>query len=304
METTTLDTSQQELSQNKQLQIADLRSGKLWKVLGVLCLAGIVYAYHRTFDFWWMQWWRDNSEYSHGVLIPFMSAFLIWFEWNRIRRIPIKPNPVGFLLLVPVIIVQLAANRAGIASVSGLTFPVVIGIIILLILGKEAVKAMWFPILFLFFMCVPPSSILEGLSFKIQMLSTQCATLGLKLIGLDVYRHGQKIQLPGIEVQVAEACSGFRMLIALLAFTTFFAYMKVGPLWGRLSLIAFVIPLSLIANSIRVLLIVLVGNYYGEDAMHTFHDYSGFLVLVIAFIALMLLSMVVKCQDFKTMPAR
>jgi exosortase len=152
-------------------------------------------------------------------------------------------------------------------------------------------------------MVVPPLALLSKVSFAIQIMSTKFAVLGLNLIGTHAVREGTKILLDDITVVVGAPCSGFRMLIALVAFTVFFVYMKVGPLWGRLSLVGFVVPLSLFANSVRVLLIALVAQYYGEDAMHKFHDWSGWIVLALTFVLLIQIAKVVKCRDFKSMPA-
>ena len=282
--------------------VADLGKARTWQVLGALSVVALVFIYWDTFQWWWGQWWKNESYYSHGILIPFMSAFVIWFNWKRIVRTPVEPSAWGLALLAPTILVQFGSHRSGAESISGLTVPITLLGASLVLFGKRVTRELLFPILFLYFMCVPPTQYLYGLSFRIQERSTVAATAGLRLMGFDALREGVAIQLPNIRVLVGAPCSGFRMLIALLAFTTFFAYMKKGPLWGRLSLVALVIPLSLVANSVRVLLIALVGEYWGEDAMHSFHNYSGYIVLVIAFAILVQLAKVVKCRDFKSMP--
>ena len=285
------------------MTIGDLGKARIWQVLGVITILMLCYIYWRPVEWWWGKWWEEESYYSHGILVPLMSAFLIWFDWGRIKRIPVEPTAWGLALILPMVFVDFVAHRGAIPSIAGLTMPIVLTGVSLMLFGRKATWAMLFPILFLFFMCVPPTTFLAKFSFKIQMLSTTLATHGLNLMTLDAVQEGTRIRLPNIEVMVGAPCSGFRMLIALLAFTTFFAYMKVGPLWGRLSLVAMVIPLSLLANSVRVLMIAVVGEFMGEDAMHSFHDYSGYIVLVITFAILIQLAKVVKCRDFKSMPS-
>lgn len=302
METTTLKT-EQEKDKSNQTVFGDVVNNRTWQILGILVIIAIAIIYWRTFGFWWKEWWKEESHYSHGMLIPIMSAFLVWFNWKRISQIPVEPIKWGLVIILPMALLQFVVNRAEMASVSGLTLPIVILGISLTLFGKRITTQLLFPILFLFFMCVPPSTILESVSFKIQMLSTTFATGGLKLIGFNAIQNGTQIALENISVFVGAPCSGFRMLIALLAFTAFFVYMKVGPMWGRLSLVVLVFPLSLIANSLRVLLIALVGEYWGEDAMHSFHDYSGYMVLIITFLVLLQIAKVVKCRDFKSMPS-
>ncbi|MBI2841779.1 MAG: exosortase/archaeosortase family protein [Armatimonadetes bacterium] len=282
--------------------IGDLGKARTWQILGLVSIAAFVFIYWQTFHWWWREWWKDESYYSHGILIPIMSGFVVWFNWKRIVRLAVKPSAWGLALLLPAIAMQFVAYRGGILSVAGLTLPIVLFAAFLLLFGKAVTREMAFPLGFLYFMCVPPTQYLAKLSFKIQVLSTVAATSGLNLLSYDAVRNGTAIHLPNIEVLVGAPCSGFRMLIALLAFVIFFSYMKKGPMWGRLTLIALVIPLSLIANSIRVMMIALVGEHMGEEAMRSFHDYSGYIVLVIAFAILAALSKVVKCQDFKSMP--
>jgi exosortase len=283
--------------------VGDLGKSKLWQILGLISAVGVLVVYWHTFVWWWEVWWGNESYYSHGVLIPFISAFIVYFNWKRIIKTPVVPSAWGAALLIPCMLVQIYAYRGGISSIAGLTFPVTLIAILLLLFGKRLTLELAFPVLFLYFMCVAPPSILDKASFKIQLMSTTFATDGLKLLGYSATQSGTVINLPSIVVEVAAPCSGFRMLIALLAFTTFFIYMKNGPLWARLSLIAFVFPLSVLVNSIRVLLIALVGEHFGQDTMMVFHDYSGYIVLVLAFLVLAQVAKVVKCRDFKSMPA-
>ncbi|MEN6371665.1 MAG: exosortase/archaeosortase family protein [Armatimonadota bacterium] len=284
--------------------VEDIIKHKLWFVIAFVWAALIAITYLFPFKWWWGEWWRDESYYSHGILIPIMSGFIIWFNWNRIKKIHIEPSIWGFVIILPMLFLNYKAQVSSLASIGGITFPIMLVGMALLLFGKAVVRELLFPAGFLYFMVVPPTSILEPLSFKIQIASTNIAVMGLHLLGLDAVQTGTQIQLPnGLPMVVGAPCSGFRMLIALLAFTVFFVFMKKGPKWGKLSMVAIVLPLSLLANSVRVLMIALVGEYYGEDAMHAFHDYSGYIVLVITFAVLVLFAKVVKCRDFKSMPA-
>lgn len=283
--------------------VEDVVKHKLWYVFGFVWIALITFTYWGPFKWWWNEWWRDESYYSHGILIPVMAGFVIWFNWNRIKKMPVSPSIWGLFILLPMMFLNCKAQASGVPSVGGITFPIMLAGMAFMLFGKSVIREFYFPAAFLYFMVVPPTSILEPLSFRIQIASTDIAVMGLNLLGLDAVQTGTQIQLPsGLPMVVGAPCSGFRMLIALLAFTVFFAFMKNGPKWGKLIMVALVIPLSLLANSVRVLLIALVGEYYGEDAMHSFHDYSGYIVLVIAFAILILVAKVVKCRDFKSMP--
>jgi exosortase len=131
------------------------------------------------------------------------------------------------------------------------------------------------------------------------MLSTDTAVEILKLLHYKVRQEGTIIYLSNIKVMVGTPCSGFRTLISLVAFAVYFAYMKEGPMWGRLTIVAMTAPLSWVANSVRITLIALWGQYFGQEAMMKFHDYSGYIVLLVAFVILWSFAKVVKCEKFK-----
>ena len=300
METTTVELT--EAKTPGQVTVGDVVSNTTWQVAGIISLLALAIAYKTTFAWEWGGWMGAESEYSHGPLIPIISGFVVWFTWKRLSKIQAEPNLLGLAIVLPSLFIVFAAHRSGAFAMGGMTVPVTVLGMSLLLLGKKATRELLFPILFLFFMCILPGTLLNKISHDIQMESTRFATAGLKLMGLDATREGIFISLPSVTVQVAAACSGIRTLMALLAFSIFFVYMKEGPLWGRLLLVAIVPPLALAVNSLRVLMIALVGEYYGEDAMHAFHDYSGYMVIVIAFIVLIQIAKVVRCRDFISMP--
>jgi exosortase len=266
-----------------------------------ICLAVIGWFYMPTFKWWYGIWMAKESYYSHGILVPLISLFVLWLKKKDLRETIIRAYLPGYLFLVPVILVTVLAVWGDADSVTGLSFPLILFGIILTLFGPSMARKLAFPIGYLYFMCVLPGFVLTIASFKIQMLSTIGATSLLRLLGFDAYSQGAMIILPNVEVMVGAPCSGFRLLISLLAFVVLFVYLKEGPLWGRASLLAFTVPLSLIVNSIRITLIALVGDYMGSDAMHKFHDYSGYLILVLAFVVLTLMARLVKCQKFNSM---
>lgn len=286
-------------SGERELTIGSLR----WlDYLIVAALVGLVaWIYMPTFKWWYGVWMAEESSYSHGVLIPIIVGFIVWLKRKAILATPVKPCGWGYAVLVPALLLVLLSAVANSASIRGLLFPVVIGALVLTLLGKAMLRQLVFPIFYLYFMCVLPGNVLGPLSFRVQMLSTAGATLILKALGFTVTQAGQKIIMSNITAEVAEACSGFRILIAIFTFSVLFAYLKEGPLWGRLSLVAVTLPLSLIANSVRIVLVCMVGQYRGADAMHAFHDYSGYLVLLLVFIILWQIARLVKCRDFSSM---
>lgn len=287
------------IGQEKSVTFGDLRLGEIVP-LGV-CVVLLIWLYVPVVKNWYMEWMKEDSYYSHGILVPFISGFLVWLMRKRLADIPIRPDRWGYVILALFLPVVPLMTWAGATIPQGLVFPFIIFGLSLVLLGREMTKQLWFPIGFLFFMCVLPGDILVKMSFRIQMLSTAGAALVLKLLSLDASREGAVISLPSITVQVGAPCSGFRLLISLFAFSSLFAYLVEGPLWSRLALVGITLPLSLVLNVIRITLIGLVGEFMGEHAMHVFHDLAKFLVVVLAFVALWFIARWLKCQKFNSM---
>jgi exosortase len=284
------------------ITIASLRKDYLSWVLVGLALAILVAIYAKTMQGWWISWMMVDSRYSHGILVPFISLFAIYVDRERLSKIPIRPNiALGVTALSLVILAGLIYRAARIPSMESLNFPLFLIAAIILLFGTEMATALLFPCLFLFFMVPLPGFLLSKIEFRIQLWSTIISTGLLRLMQFQVERVGNLINMPSISVHVALACSGFRMLISLFAFSTFFAYMKEGPKLGRIGLVLSAMPLSLLANSVRITLVALVGEFFGDDAMHAFHDYSGYLILVASFITLECVSRLFKCRKFRLM---
>lgn len=264
-------------------------------LVGLIC-----WLFMPVFQWWYQMWNAEESYYSHGILVLPISLFIVWLKRSSVNRTAIRPSPIGYLVLVPTLMAVILASWADAPS-RGLAFPVVLASLVLILFGWRMTWELAFPIGYLYFMCVLPTFILTKASFGIQMLSTAGGTVLLKMIGLDAIRRGAMITLPNIDVLVGSPCSGFRLLISLFAFSALFAYLKEGPLWGRLTLVAFTLPLSVLLNALRIAMIAIVGEFMGSEAMHTFHDYSGYIVLVLAFVVLSYGARFVKCRKFNSM---
>jgi exosortase len=260
----------------------------------------LLWLYWPIFNSWYVEWMKKESYYSHAVLVPFISAFIVWLKREDILNAPIRPSALGYLMILPGLAVFTVMSWAGGYSLQGLVFPMILGGFVLVFFGRHMARLLRFPVGYLFFMAVLPGDVLTKLSFRIQMISTVGATWMLNVVGLDATREGARINLPNIEVMVGAPCSGFRMLISLFAFAVLLAYLKEGPMWGRASMVIVTLPLSVILNAFRVFMIAMVGEYFGSDAMRTFHDSSGYIVLALAFVVLSFFARLVKCQKFNS----
>lgn len=281
------------------LTIASLRKQLILPIS--LSFAAFLWLYLPTFHWWGVEWMKEDSYYQHAPLIPLIAIFIVWLKRKDLLSIPIESFALGYLLVIPGVLITVMMIWAGGKEVQGLFFPVVLTGIIMVLFGRQFVRELRFPLAYLYFMVVLPGDFLAKFSFKIQLLSTIGATSFLKLIGYDATRVGVKIELPSVDVLVGGPCSGFRLLISLFALTILFVYLSDGRKWSKLLLVGLMLPFSIILNAIRITMIALVGEKWGYEAMHSFHDYSGYIMLLLAFALLWALAGVFKCRKLNSM---
>lgn len=261
-----------------------------------LCLGLVSWLYWPTFIVWYKSWMAKESYYSHGILIPAISLFLVWLNKKRLNVIPLGSDWVGYLVMLVAIVGIVFSTLVTSLTIAGLTFPLLLAGMVMVLLGRDLARQLAFPIGYLYFMCTLPGTILAIVSFRIQVLSTIGATYLLRALAFDVSREGTTIVMPNLPVFVGPACSGFRMSVTLVAITVLFLYITEGSRWGRLTLFLSTFPLAVFVNAVRIALVSIVGEYQGSDAMQFFHDnIAPYIEIVMAFGLLLLIARLVKC---------
>jgi len=221
--------------------------------------------------------WAVDTTYGYGYYIPPVAAYLVWER----RRALAATRPKGTWLGLPVLLIGLGAlvlgRAGGIALLSRISLvPVLFGLVLLLG-GGRMTRLAAFPILFLAVMIPIPSGLLQRLTWPLQIFTAQFSTEVLRLMGYPVYLEGVYIDLPHVRLEVAEACSGFRSLVALGATGILLAYLTQERWRERVLLVASVVPIAILANAVRVTSNIALGIYEG-----TYHTVSGWMVFVVA----------------------
>jgi exosortase len=145
------------------------------------------------------------------------------------------------------------------------------------------VHALAFPLAFLLFMIPLPAILLNTITLPLQLLATQVSTFALQLGHLPVYREGNIIYLPHATLEVAEACSGLRSLVSLLALAVVLAYITQPRLSTRWLLALSAILIALVANAFRIWATGVLAHWYGSHVAEGFyHTFAGWLVFVVA----------------------
>lgn len=240
--------------------------------------------------------WDQDANYSHGFLIIPISAYLIWRKRAELKDIQLETCNWG-LLLVGASLILLVVGVAGMEFFS--TRVSMVGLlagIILYLAGWRFLRAIWFPLAFLLFMIPVPYILYYSATFPLQLVGSKVAAFVIGLLGIPHLRQGNIIHLPdNYSLEVAEACSGLRSLVTLLALAALLAYLTIKSKPRALILFFSAIPIAIAANIFRIT-VTAVGAYgisrkIAEDFLH---ELSGVIVFAFSLVCLLILSSILR----------
>ena len=238
--------------------------------------------------------------HSHILLIPFISAYLIYLRRNELpKTYQFSPYPASLLLFLGFAALIAAWSFLGTSPalspndyLSLLVFSFVCFLTAggLVFLGRKWMTATAFPMAFLIFLVPLPDRALHLLETASQMASTEAAAMFFTIAGTPMLRSGAVFQLPGIAIEVAQECSGIRSSWVLFITTLAASYLFLNSPWRRAVLIAFVIPLAILRNGFRILVIGVLCVEIGPQMIHSVvHKQGGPLFFAFSLIPLFLL---------------
>ena len=272
--------------------------------LPFLTAVALIFAlYWTTFSWWWNEWTAPGSFYAHALFVPFFVAVMVARNRERLKEVAWRPTWLGAPLIVLSMALLMLAQRGDVTVVKSLSFILMMLGSSLMLLGRAWTRVLLFPLLFIVMMMpLIPDQLINQIAFPIQITSAKIATLLLNAVTLHSEQHGTMIQMESYKMAVELPCSGFKTLVSLLTFCAAFAYLVEGATWKRWTLFLTTIPLSLFINALRITMIGVCGEVISAKAAATFHDYSGFIVLILAFLFLFNFARVLRCESFLGVP--
>lgn len=262
------------------------RSGTVAAAITLTLLLGLVY--HRTV-LQLVGVWRTNDSYSHGPLVPLVALALAWRNRERLRAAPAQPDARGLLMVAVACLLLVVGMRADVFALEGWSLVVMAFGLALTFLGAARTRVLAFPIAYLGFMLTFPPVLVNQLSFALKEVTVAISTRLAEALGVLLRRDGMSLYLAGGELRVENPCSGLRSLIALLATGAVFAYLQPGSAWRRVLLFLSAVPVAMMANVVRITLLLLVAHYVGvREATGRFHDVSGIVLYAVALGGLLL----------------
>ncbi len=256
-----------------------------------------------TWPVWQWLWgeWMGNEYYSHGILIVPVALYLAIQRLRldkQLRQNAAQGHTWGVVLLAVAIgaflwfLNQKAYYLAAFAMIG------VIGGLVWALGGTLLFRKLLFPIAYLLLMV--PLPFIDRITLPLALFTGVCAGGLVRLLGLDVTIIGNAVRLPNADLVIGAQCSGVNSLIALTALMTLAAYVLNGPLWGRLLLVLFSVPLAILGNILRVASLLFVARSMGAQAAFIFyHDYSGLLFFLLVFLLMFPLTRLLQARTLR-----
>jgi exosortase D (VPLPA-CTERM-specific) len=233
--------------------------------------------------------WNLKPEYSYGIVIPLLSAFLIWRQRAELRLLPFTGSWFGLALIAAGLVLRVVGVMTTMQTLQHYAFLLVLYGLVLTLVGPAIFRRLRMPLLILIFAVPLPSLFTGALSLQLQLLSSELGVWVIRAAGVSVLLEGNIIDLGSYQLEVAEACSGLRYLFPLMTLAFIVSYLFRGPMWKRLTLFLSSIPITVIMNSLRIGFIGITVDRWGVGmAEGALHEFEGWLVFMLSTAALLL----------------
>jgi exosortase len=234
--------------------------------------------------------WLNDPNYSHGVLVPFCSAVLLWSTRKSWMGKPLEPAMSGIVLVIAALGLLIAGSLGAELFLTRVSLCLVVGGLVAYFAGWRMLRLGLAPWLVLFLMVPLPVVVFNQIAFPLQVLASHLAASCLDFFRVPVLREGNILVLPTMSLNIVEACSGLRSLMSMLTVAVVYSLFFESHVWIRGLLIAAAVPVAVLANALRIALAAVLAEYVSPTlAEGFFHAFSGFILFLLSLGALVAL---------------
>jgi exosortase len=251
-----------------------------WVLWSTVLLSLLVLLYASVLRLLIFQWWTDPN-YGHGFFVPLFSGYILWQQRERWMNSEIKPSNFGILVMLGAVGLLFIGSLGAELFTSRFSLLVLIAGIILFLAGWKMLRAVAFPLAFLIFMIPIPVIIYNQITFPLQLIASRLATFWLEVVQVPVLRDGNVLVLSNLSLEVAEACSGIRSLMSLIALAVAYGHLAEPRRWVRYALVLLMVPSAIVTNAMRIVGAGVLAHRFGPQAAEGFlHQFSGWMVFL------------------------
>jgi exosortase len=258
-----------------------------WLLFG-LWMVGSIAIFWKPLDFL-LRYSLGNDDASHIVLIPLISAWLIFVDQRQVFHRLSSDVAVSISLLIPGLAFVLWGLRVMPPSPSACA----LGLVLLwisgfaLAFGRGALKTARFPLLFLFLFIPLPEALLNKVVYFLQKGSAEIAAVLFNVTALPVLRDGFVFHLPRFSIEVARECSGIRSSVALLVLAILVGHFFIRSVWKQIVFLLAGFFVMIIKNGIRIVTLTLLANYVDPGFLFgSLHRQGGVVFFMIGLLLL------------------
>ena len=287
-----------------------------WRALAIF--VAILFTYAAVLVKLANDWWADEN-YSHGLLVPVIIAYILWLQRDKFATEPARPSVLLGGLAVAFALFALWTGVAGAELYTQrMSLVLLIAGTVVYFFGLGFLRLLLVPFVLLLLAIPIPAIVFNKIAFPLQLFASRCAVWSMGLFGIPVLRQGNVIELKPLnsfdtkKLEVVEACSGIRSLMTLMTLAVVFAYFTYphsknsgGPksrfgwlrtfgFWRTLIIVLSAVPIAILTNAARVSGTGILSHYYGTGiADGFFHSFSGWVIYIVAFLLLFAVAWVV-----------
>lgn len=288
--------------------IAEFRQ-RLWEgrerraIVALLVAAATAFAFWPTLAALYSKWVND-PQYSHGLLVVPFAVGLLWAKRDRFPA-EVRPAPfIGLILLVLAVAGRVLGGVIYFAWLEAFSLLPFLAAVTLIFGGFGAFRWALPAIAFLVFMIPMPYSVEIQLGAPLQTIATIASTYVLQTLGQPALAEGNTILIKDFKLGIVEACSGLRMLVTFITFSTAVCMVVRKPVSDKLLILLSAIPIALMVNITRIVLTGLMYLYVDGHTAHVFfHDLAGWFMMPMA-LALLWVELWMLRHLFTEMPPR
>ncbi len=258
-----------------------------WPILLGLCVLYLptIYTFAKTV-------WQSEDQ-AHAPIILMAVTFIFWQKRDYlIGETQQKLNPViGWMMLLFGLLLYVIGRTQGVRLFEiGSLVPVLIGSL-LITRGTATIKKLWFPLLYLLFVIPLPGALVDALTGPLKQQISELVEMLLYWAGYPIARSGVTLSIGPYQLLVADACSGLNSMFSLSAMGLLYLYIMRYRSWVRNGvMIASLLPIAFFANTLRVIILVLITYHFGDEVGQGFiHKFAGVLLFFASLVLLFLL---------------